>query len=297
VHLPLTGKADQLLVLQMLLFNGITTGINMEGSPEILSMRNAIRDEERPLPTLFTTGIFIQQPAFMTADEVTKEVIAEKDAGYDFIKVHGELTSDAYDAVFDTARKVHLRVVGHVPGNLGINAALGRQLLIVHAEEYLYSYFQFHRDLPTDPGEIDQMVRDISQRTAESGTWVSPTLSVFHQIISEAADLNALLERPEMQYMPKHLMTGAAVGATNFGWYPPDNPYVKRWPPEKISYLRAQYSIMQRLTRCLRDAGVPLLGGTDPFVPCVVPGFSFKDELEQLYEAGLSPYEFSRPLL
>jgi imidazolonepropionase-like amidohydrolase len=48
---------------------------------------------------------------------------------------------------------------------------------------------------------------------------------------------------------------------------------------------------MQRLTAGLRDAGVPLLAGTDPFVPCVIPGFSFQEELEQLYGAGLTNYE------
>ncbi len=291
VHLPLNGRVDQVLVLQMLLANGITTGINMEGSPEILALRNWIRSEKPDLPTLYTTGIFIQQPAFMTAEQVRNEVITEKAAGYDFIKVHGQLTQEAYDAVFDTARREHIRVVGHVPSNLGIAAALGRQALIVHAEEFLYSYFQFHRELPTDAAEIERMVADISRRTAESGTWVSPTLSVFRQIIFQAADVDALLMRPHMQYMPRHLTTGAAVGAANFGWYPPDNPYVKRWPPEKIPYLRAQYSIMQRLTKGLRDAGVPLLAGTDPFVPCVIPGFSMQEELEQLFEAGLTPYE------
>ncbi len=291
VHLPLRGRADQLLVLKLLLANGITTGINMEGSPEILELRNEIRAGKLPAPTLYTTGIFIQQPAFMTPEQIRKEVIAEKVAGYDFIKVHGELTKEAYNALFDTSQKEHIRVVGHVPSNLGIDAALGRQSLIVHAEEYLYSYFQFHRDLPTDPAEIDRMVRDISRKTAESGTWVSPTLSVFRQIIDQAADIDALLERSNMQYMPRHLTTGAAVGASNFGWYPPDNPYVKRWPPGKIPYLRAQYTIMQRLTAGLRDAGVPLLAGTDPFVPCVIPGFSMRDELQQLYEAGLTPYQ------
>lgn len=292
VHLPLHGRTDQLLVLQMLLANGVTTGINMEGSPEILDLRNQIRAGELvAAPTLYTTGIFIQQPEFMTAEQVTKEVIAEKAAGYDFVKVHGQLTKGAYDALFDTAKQEHIRVVGHVPGNLGIDAALGRQSLIVHAEEYLYSYFQFHRDMPTDPAEIDRMVKDISRRTAESGTWVSPTLSVFRQIIFQAADVDALLQRPEMQYMPRHLTTGAAVGAKDFSWYPPHNIYVKRWPPEKIPYLRQQYLIMQRLTAGLRDAGVPLLVGTDPFVPCVIPGFSMKDEMEQMYEAGLTPYE------
>jgi len=92
-------------------------------------------------------------------------------------------------------------------------------------------------------------------------------LSVFQQIISQAADIDAVLERPEMRYFPRYLTTGASVGATNFGWYPPDNPYVKRWPPERIPHLRAQYSVMQRLVRGLRDAGVPLLAGTDPSSP------------------------------
>lgn len=291
VHLPLNGRQDQLLTLNLLLLNGITTGINMEGSAAILALRNEIRDKHLDLPTLFSAGAFIQQPAFMTADQVTREVRTEKAAGYDFIKIHGDLTKEADDAAFDTAKQVHIRVVGHVPANLGIDAALGRQSLIVHAEEYIYSFFQFHRDLPTDPAEIDRMVKEIAERTAESGTWVSPTLSVFHQIILQAADVNTVLTRPEMHYMPRHMTTGAAVGAVDFGWYPPHNIYVKRWAPSKIPYLLSQYSIMLKLTRALRDAGVPLLAGTDPFVPCVVPGFSMKDEFDQLYSAGLTPYE------
>ncbi len=292
LHLPLTGATDQRLVLQLLLANGITSGINMEGSPDILALRDLITRGEVRGPKLYTTGIFIQQPAFMTAEQVKTEVIAEKKAGYDFIKVHGDLTRDAYDVLIQTARDQNIRVVGHLPSNLGIDAALeGHQALIVHAEEYLYSYFQFHRDLPTDSTEIDRMVKEISKRTADAGTWVSPTLSVFRQIISQAADIDAVLQRPEMRYFPRHLTTGSAVGATNFGWYPPDNPYVKRWPPEKIARLRAQYSIMQRLVRGLHDAGVPLLAGTDPFVPCVIPGFSMQDEFRELAEAGLSPVE------
>lgn len=291
VHLPLAGSADQLLVLQLLLANGITTAINMEGSPEIVALRDRIERGEILAPKLYTTGPFIQQPAFMTADQVRTEIIAEKRVGYDFIKVHGELTKEAYDAVFETARKQNLRVVGHVPDNLGIDAALGRQALIVHAEEFLYSYFQFHRDMPSAPAELDRMSREIAKRTRDSGTWVSPTLSVYRQIISQSADIDAVLARPEMGYMPKHLTTGAAVGIASFGWYPPNNPYVKRWPPEKIPYLRTQYAVMQHLVRALHEAGVPLLAGTDPFVPCVIPGFSMKEELEQLYEAGLTPYQ------
>lgn len=291
VHLPLTGRADQVLVLQLLLANGITTAINMEGSADILSLRDQTSRGSILEPAIYTTGRFIQEPSFTTPEQVIQEVISQKRAGYDFIKVHGDLPKEAYDALFATAEKNNIRIVGHVPSNLGIDAALGRQALIVHAEEYLYSYFQFHRDLPTDPGEVGRMVADISQKTARSGTWVSPTVSVFEQIISQAADIDTVLQRPEMQYMPKHLTTGAAVDAPDFGWYPPNNPYVKRWPPEKIPHLTAQYAVMQRLVRGLRDAGVPLLVGTDPFVPCMVPGFSLKNEFEQLYGAGMTPFQ------
>src|SRR5262249_5636552 len=72
----------------------------------------------------------------------------------------------------------------------------------VHAEEYLYSYFQFHRDFPTDPAEIDRMIKEVATRTKQAGTFVSPTLYVFRQIISQIADIDAVLERPEMRYMP-----------------------------------------------------------------------------------------------
>jgi len=66
---------------------------------------------------------------------------------------------------------------------------------------------------------------------------------------------------------------------------------VRRWPLEKIPYFRTQYSIMQKLTGGLRDAGVPLLVGTDNFVPCQIAGFAMKDEMEQMFSAGLTRFE------
>ena len=97
------------LVLQLLLANGITTGINMQGSPEIVALRDHIERGKTVAPKIYTTGPFIQQPAFMTADQVRTEVVSQKKAGYDFIKVHGDLTQEAFDALFETARAQHLR--------------------------------------------------------------------------------------------------------------------------------------------------------------------------------------------
>ena len=289
------GAGDRKLeqqVLLLLLANGVTTAVNMEGSPPILALRDELARGTVLGPKLYTTGPFIQMPdpqglpgrkGLGTPAEVTKEVLEEKRLGYDFVKVHGDLPAETYRALLETARQQGIRVVGHVPSNLGIDAALdGHQALIVHAEEYLYSYFQFHRNLPEDPAEIDRMVREVAARTKQAGTWISPTLSVFRQIIYQVADVDALLARPEMRYLPADSVAD---------WHPPHNPYVRRWPLEKIPYFRAQYSVMQKLTRGLRDAGVPLLVGTDNFVPCQIAGFAVKDEIEQMFAAGLTRFE------
>jgi imidazolonepropionase-like amidohydrolase len=124
-----------------------------------------------------------------------------------------------------------------------------------------------------------------ASRTKQAGTWVSPTLSIFHQIIAQIADLDAVLHRPAMRYMPAPILSD---------WLPPNNLYVNRWPLQQIALFHAQYSVMKSLVRGLRDAGVPLLVGTDPMAPCQIPGFSMKDEFEQMAAAGLSPMEVLR---
>ena len=41
----------------------------------------------------------------------------------------------------------------------------------------------------------------------------------------------------------------------------------------------------------LRDAGIPLLAGTDTGFPFILPGFGLHEELKYLVAAGLSPLE------
>ena len=279
-------------ILLMLLANGITTAAVMEGTPEILLLRDRVNAGSLAGPRLFVAGKLIQmkdswvlpgRSAFNTPEEVRREVVQEKKAGYDFVKVHGDLPPETYTALLETARSEEIPVVGHVPNNLGIHVALaGGQQMITHAESYLDSYFRFHRELPTDPAEIDAMVAQVAKETAAAHVFVQPTLSVFRQIIFEVADIDAELQRSEMADLPQ---------VATADWRPPNNPYLKHWTLADLPALRSQYALMQRLVRGLRDAGVPLLVGTDPMVPVQLPGFSVKDEMRQLAEAGLTPFE------
>jgi Amidohydrolase family len=289
------GEGDRLTeaaVLKMLLANGVTTALIMEGTPEILRLRAELAAGRLTGPRLFSAGPLIQAAdtaapphrlTFTTPDEVIREVEAEKKLGYDFVKVHGAMPVETYAALLKTAHRMGLPVIGHVPDNLGIDAALnGGQRMIAHAESYLQTYFEFNRKLPTDRGEIDAMVRDIARRTAVAHIYVQPTLSVFRQIIAQVADPDALLQRPEMKLLPPDTLSD---------WMPDRNPYLKNWTYKDIARFRAQYAVMQKLVRGLRDAGVPLLVGTDDMVPMQLPGLSMRDEMLQLEEAGLTPFE------
>jgi len=285
-------RASETAIMHMLLANGVTTAVLMEGSPATLNLRKEVASGGILGPKLYTAGPIIQAPdtgapphrrTFETPEEVRREVEQEKQLGYDFVKVHGAMPKETYAELLATARRVGLPVIGHVPDNLGIDAGLdGGQVMIAHAESYLQTYFEFNRKLPTNSAEIDQMARGVARRTAKAHVYVQPTLSVFRQIIAQVGNPESLLDRPEMQ-----LMTPVSVS----DWQPGSDPYLLHWTVSNLAYFRAQYRVMQRLVSALRDAGVPMLMGTDDMVPMQLPGFSMRDEAVQLQEAGLTPFE------
>lgn len=274
----------------MFLANGVTGALVMEGSPALLKLRDEVAAGRSLGPKLWVSGALIQmddgglppgRKVFATTEAVREEVLAEAKAGYDFVKVHGDMTPEGYAVLLRTAKEKGLRVIGHAPPNLDIDATLdGGQALVTHAESYLDAYFRRNRAMPTDPAEIDRMAADVAARTLRRGVWVQPTLSVFRQIGDQVADYDAFAARPALRYMPR---------AGLVAWTRDDNPYLKNWKIDDVPKLRAQYDILVRLTRALDKAGVPLLAGTDDMVPVQLPGFSMKDELEQLVAAGLTP--------
>jgi imidazolonepropionase-like amidohydrolase len=58
---------------------------------------------------------------------------------------------------------------------------------------------------------------------------------------------------------------------------------------ELLTDLKRAVSRYIELTSSLRDAGVPMMTGTDSPDPWVFPGFSLHDELELLVESGFTP--------
>lgn len=66
-------------------------------------------------------------------------------------------------------------------------------------------------------------------------------------------------------------------------------------PQDQRAALRDGYYEFQRpLTGALNPAGARLMTGTDSLIPSNVPGFSIHDELAELVDVGLSPFEALR---
>jgi imidazolonepropionase-like amidohydrolase len=212
---------------------------------------------------------------------VERAIVEQKQAGYDLIKIHGDFTREAYHRLFVVARREGRLVIGHAPRNLGVEVMIQeKQDAVAHAEEYIYDRNSNSRDV----AQVEAEIPSIARETAKAGTWLVPNLTAYKNIGLQVADLNAVLNRPEMKYMPPRTVEV---------WGENTNPYM-RFRNLNIERFWRQFKLLQTLTKGFRDAGVRLLAGTDAMNPSVVPGFSLHDELRELVASGLSAYEALR---
>lgn len=283
VHLRDYRDNEMSALLQLYVANGVTTVLNLSGIPRHLELREKTAKGELTGPTIYSSGPFISRTtgSSPTPEEVERAVIEQKRAGYDIIKIHGDFTREAYHKLFVIARREGMQVIGHAPRNLGIDAMIEeKQDAVAHAEEYVYDKNSMSRAV----AEIEAELPLIAQRTARAQTWLVPNLTAYKNIGLQVADINAVLNRPEMKYIPPRIAEG---------WGPATNPYM-RFKNLSLEKFWAQYAVLEKLTKAFRDADVRLLVGTDAMNPSVVPGFSVHDELRDLVAAGLTPYEALR---
>ena len=118
---------------------------------------------------------------------------------------------------------------------------------------------------------------------ADSDTWITPTLTTSRKLLAIFADLEAELARSEMCYL--HPM------AKGMWSYLIENRYLKI-PQEIQQAIRLGFEAFQRpFTKVLHDKGVKLMTGTDVLIPLNIPGYSIHEELHELVDVGLTPFE------
>jgi Amidohydrolase family len=269
---------DRAEMLPLFLFAGVTTVLNMGlASPEfVVATRQKIRSGSVPGPRVFT-AFMIDGPGDPGPEYVA---LCEQDAraavdraklvGYDFIKVYSRLQPEIYAVVLDEAKKQNIAAVGHIPTAVGLENALAQgQVMIAHGEEYYKTYFQNTPDVARIPGAVDL--------TRRSGAYVTPNLSFFAaltEVTSDPQALDKLLAEPNGEFLPPDIRGN----------------WLSARPAKSSDRFVPELAVLRKLTLALAQAGVPLLAGTD--TPALgVPGTSLDDDLDQLVQAGLTPFQ------
>lgn len=283
-----TGFGDE-QQLKLYLVNGVTTVLNLNGSPGILSWKAKIAAGEILGPTLYTSGPILDGDPPTSPDHVVvrnrreAETAVDEQArlGYDFIKPYSALSRDAYEGIVEGAKRNNLRLVGHVSWNVGVEDTIDAgQEAIAHMEE-LYRYFvDRHRKPPPDTRPDSRKVLLLADDLKRHGTWVITTLSANENMLQQATSLNDLVSSPETRFMPRTFLEGCRT----------DDPYARRGS-DWVLQNKIMYPFLLQLTRGLHSAGVHLMAGTDATNPMQIPGLSLHRELELLVQSGFTPYE------
>jgi imidazolonepropionase-like amidohydrolase len=279
IHLPpwfLPGQTD--LFLTLLLLHGVTT-IRETGSfgSRPFALGRAIERGARAGPRIVACGEVLDgdPPTWPLArrvrdvGEARAAVEAQVSRGARCIKVYGEIAPEVLDAIRAAAQARGVLVLGHLPHASGWNEA--RLDEIEHV---------------CDPRCWEMTPRDVATLTAtapRAGVTHVPTLAVFEgQLRSYAYD--EALRSPVARLMPR--VWREVV------WNPRYRPGGGHTSPAERQAREPGHRQMAQAVcaavREMHDAGVPILAGTDPPNPFVVPGASLHEELRLLTRCGLS---------
>jgi imidazolonepropionase-like amidohydrolase len=267
--------------------NGVTTVQVLSGTQELLPVRGQIAEGEMLAPRLILAKMIDgpdkawPQPIstwVSTPEEARDATRKAKADGYDKMKVYSFLTKETYDAVIATAKEQHMDVIGHIPYALSVEYVVDAgQKMIAHTEEVAK-----HADGDYSPERISYY----AGRIADGGVWMTPTLVTTRRIIDEVSDKGGLFSIPEAKYV-RHPMQRDI-------WKFISNMY-QEIPPKAQTRIRDDFEKFQRpFTKVFHDKGGQLMTGTDSLLPRLVPGFALHQELKELVDVGLTPYEALR---
>jgi imidazolonepropionase-like amidohydrolase len=289
MHVHLHSRQDLLLLLA----NGVTTVRNLRGTPLHLSWRKQIAEGRMIGPTIYTAGPMLDgfppsgenATIIETPEDAKQAVLFHKKEGFDFVKVYNRLSVEAYRALMAECKANGLRVVGHVPTAVGLDGALqAHQDSIEHLTAYIVKLkegplWDFYK------GNVpDSKLRELAYETRSAGVWNCPTLVVQEKLAS-AKEYDEWKKRPEWNLIaPLRLKL----------WEPSREGRLTAMSEKDFAAAKQGIEILKRMTKALAQSGAGILLGTDEPSRFVVPGFSAHEELANLVEAGLTPYQAVR---
>lgn len=290
--------------LQLFLVYGVTLVRSCDGLPQILDWKREAENGALLSPAIYTAGPLLDgdppvrpdNTVVRNAEEARNAVNAEADAGYDFIKIHSNLSLEAFSAIVVAARERRLPFAGHIPRSVGLPQILATGIASI---EHLSDYTEvIERDdsplrgqathwskrrlaMPADPAKMQRLAAEI----ARSGVSSVPTIVTDDRLLAPPAAIEQWLSDPAIQAMDRGIVSywrGASARAS------------RNLTPSDWQQVEQGRATRRALVRAFHRAGVKLLAGSDTPNPFVHPGLSLHEELANLVEAGLTPMEALR---
>jgi hypothetical protein len=292
-HIPGGQAPDSIVerVLFLYVSGGITTVRGMLGHPRHLELRARAARGELLSPTIYTSGPSFNGNTVPTTEAAATLVRQQKEAGYDFLKIHPGIKRDVFDTLDATADRVGIQFSGHVPEEVGLDRALQvRYASIDHLDGYVEAMLRDNATLTPDQSaffglnfgdQLDQSkLSAMVEATRKAGVWNVPTeILLENLVLVETAE--ELAARPEMRYVSAE---------TRGQWAETKNGLLEGTGASAAS-ARKVIEVRRKLIKALHSAGAGLLLGSDAPQVYNVPGFSTHRELESLVASGLSPYQ------
>lgn len=273
---------------------GITTIRGMLGHPTHLALRQQLNGGELWGPRFFTSGPSFNGQSVKSVEEAAALVRKQKEAGYDFLKLHPGLTVETFTAMANTAKEVGIPFAGHVSYDVGVWRAIDAGYATIdHLDGFVESLVPKEEQSEQTNGLFGIFIGDKADTTKmpalitalkQKNIWVVPTQALAERWMSPVRTADAMRAEPEMKYMPPNTLNSWTNNKNNLA----KNPAYNADAVNRFIDLRRQ------LIRECNKAGVGLLLGCDAPQVFNVPGISTHHELQYLVDAGLSPYDALR---
>ena len=248
------------------LASGVTTVRDMGNEFEFITvLRDAIASKRALGPRLLLAGL-VDGPGpnafgvyYAATPEEAKQVVGKYHAaGFQQIKIYSLITPPLVEAICAEAHRLGMTVTGHVPNGMTIDqAALAGMDHIAH--------LAIRGEAGSD--EVNKTIAVLRERK----TVIDPTQS-WNELLGHAAGTPIAAFQPGVAKIPSPLnRLFSNAGAAGID----------------AATARTRLERGLRIVKALRDAGVPVVVGTDEGIP----GHSVHREIELYVEAGFTPLE------